>query len=87
MAKSKRSSIKSAPRDGTKIDLYLHIYASPRSMGMSDSFWVSECWWKDGQWVHQHRGKDEPLYTDYVSGWLPAGDPKPDGDDFHKTEP
>lgn len=63
--------IKSAPRDGTIIDLWLEIYASPMSMGMSDSFGVPDAWFADGKWVHTYRGKPTELETSYITHWRP----------------
>lgn len=63
--------IKSAPRDGTIIDLWLAVHASPRSFGMGDSFGVPDAWFMDGKWVHTYRGKPEELYTDYITHWRP----------------
>ena len=69
--------IETAPKDSTKIDLWMQIYASPRSMGWADSFRVPEAWWQEStkQWVHLHNGRAEPLYTEYVTHWMPLPDP------------
>lgn len=65
--------IKTAPRDGTHVDLWLHIYASSRSMGWEDSFRVINAYWKDGEdgpgWYHLHEGKEKQLFEDYVTHW------------------
>jgi hypothetical protein len=79
--------IKTAPFDGTKIDLWLEIPSSATSMGWADQFWVTDCWWQDRCWVHRHHGKDMALNRDYVKRWLPAGTEKPEGDDVHRAEP
>lgn len=71
----KWKSIKSAPKDGTKIDLWIHIYASPRSFGMADSFRTLDCWYQDGHWVHYHEGKVAELFDDYVTHWMPISPP------------
>ena len=63
--------IKSAPRDGTVIDLWLEIHASPMSMGWADSFGVPDAWFQDGKWVHTYRGKPTELQTDYIKKWRP----------------
>lgn len=51
--------IEEAPKDGIwrKVDLWLEIGASPRSMGFSDSFRVPDCWFDEklGGWVHHDR--------------------------------
>lgn len=57
---------------GPYVDLWLQIYASPRSFGMSDAFRVVECWRKDGKWFHLQDGKAEELYGDYVTHWMPT---------------
>mgnify|MGYP001582442452 CR=1 FL=1 len=63
--------MKSAPRDGTVVDLWLEIRASPTSMGMSDSFGVPDAWFADGKWVHTYRGKPTELNTAYITHWRP----------------
>jgi hypothetical protein len=67
--------IESAPKDGTRIDLWLHIYASPRSFGMSDSFRVTEAYWKNNAWFHDHNGREKELYRDYITHWMPLPEP------------
>jgi hypothetical protein len=62
-------TIKSAPRDGAVIDVWLTISASPMSMGMSDSFGVPDAWFQDGKWVHTYRGKPTELDRHYVTHW------------------
>lgn len=70
--------ISSAPKDGTHVDLWLHIYASPRSMGMTDDFEVSDAHYTDGHWRHMHKGNpEEELYDDYVTHWRPIKELKP----------
>ena len=63
--------IATAPRDGTIIDLWLTIHASPMSMGMSDSFGVPDAWFKDGKWVHTYKGKPTELHQHYITHWKP----------------
>lgn len=65
--------IKSAPRDGTIVDLWLEINPSPRSMGMGDSFGVPDAWFRDGEWVHTYRGKPMRLETSYITHWRKRG--------------
>lgn len=84
---AKINKMKSAPRDGEKIDIWMEIPASPRSMGMGDEFWVTDCWWQTPSWVHAHHGKNEPLHPDYLGGWLPAGSKKPEEDSVHPATP
>lgn len=67
--------IDTAPKDGTKVDLWLHIYASPRSFGMEDDFRVTDAWWQDGKWVHRYRDKDAEIFSDYITHWMPLPEP------------
>lgn len=71
--------IDSAPRDGTIIDLWLSIYASPLSMGWSDEFGVPDAWWADGKWVHTYRGKPTELQSAYITHWRPKRIVQPAG--------
>ena len=48
----KWNPIKSAPRDGTLIDLWLVVHASPRSFGMGDEYGVPDAWFQDGAARH-----------------------------------
>lgn len=68
--------IKSAPRDGTVIDVWLDISPSPLSMGIGDSFGVPDAWFADGMWVHTYRGKPTELRSDYITHW--RAKPKPE---------
>ena len=72
------SPMDTAPKDGTKIDLFLGIPASPRSFGWADSFWVPHCWWDGKGWVHMHRGQPTALDPSYISGWADAGSQQTD---------
>lgn len=62
-------SIKTAPQDGTVIDLWLDINPSPLSMGMGDSFGVPDAWFENGKWVHMYRGKPTELDRHYIKHW------------------
>lgn len=64
-------AIKDAPRDGTVIDVWVKIHASPMSMGFSDEFGVPDAWFENGKWVHMYRGRATELYTHYVTHWRP----------------
>lgn len=64
-------NIKSAPRDGTIIDLWLEVHPSPLSMGLGDSFGVPDAWFQDGKWVHTYRGKPTELDRSYITHWRP----------------
>lgn len=63
--------IKTAPRDGTVIDVWLDIHPSPRSMGLGDSFGVPDAWFEGGRWVHTIRGKPTELDAGYITHWRP----------------
>jgi hypothetical protein len=67
--------IETAPRDGTVIDLWMSIYASPLSMGMADSFGVPDAWFENGKWVHTFRGKPTELEKHYITHWRPKNQP------------
>lgn len=58
--------------DGEKVNIWMTIYPSPRSMGMGDAYEVSEAWRENGIWFHVHRGKKAELYDDYVTHWRPV---------------
>lgn len=63
-----------------RVDLWLTVPASPRSMGISDAWRVIDCWQtKDGKWWHRDglKGTAE-LYNPYVTHWMPVPDP-PEG--------
>lgn len=64
-------TIKSAPLDGTVVDVWLEIYPSARSMGMGDAFGVPDAWFKDGKWVHMYRGAPTELERSYITHWRP----------------
>lgn len=73
--------IESAPKDGTKVDLWLEFYASPASMGMSDSFRMPECYYatiegKTG-WFHLDGMKQNQLFDEYeyITHWMPLPEP------------
>lgn len=53
-----------------QVDLWVQIYASPRSMGMSDAFRVPNCWKKDGKWFHWHNKEESQLFPDYITHWM-----------------
>lgn len=67
-------SLETAPRDGTKVHLWMEIYASPMSFGMGDEFAVPDAWFEGGKWLHYHRGAPAELRDNYVSRWRPATD-------------
>lgn len=61
--------------DREAVDLWLQIHASPRSMGMSDVFRVSDAFRIDGKWFHYDSGKQKELYADYITHWRAAPPP------------
>lgn len=64
-------TIKTAPRDGTVIDVWLDINPSPLSMGMGDSFGVPDAWFENGKWVHMYKGTATELDRHYITLWRP----------------
>jgi len=61
--------------DNHAVDLWLNIYASPRSMGRADAFRVIDCWRDNGKWFHYDGGRQTELFSDYVTHWMPAPEP------------
>lgn len=73
------------PPQNEKVNVWLTIQASPRSMGMGDSFEVPEAWLDVGKWFHIHKGAKTEIYADYVTHWryarvTGASPPETDGD-------
>lgn len=66
-----RKVSKFAEADGVVVDVWLTIYASPLSMGFSDSFGVPDAWRDGGKWMHTYRGAPAQLDERYVSHWRP----------------
>lgn len=58
-----------------RVDLWVRIYQSPRSFGMSDAFRVTDAWRQDSKWFHSHEGHKTELNADYVTHWMPL--PRP----------
>jgi hypothetical protein len=58
--------------DRELVDLWLEIYALPRSFGMGDSCRVVDCWRESGKWFHRQSGRELELFADYVTHWMPA---------------
>lgn len=69
--------IETAPKDGTRVDLWLSIHASPRSLGMADDFRVPEAWFRDGKWVHVYNYAITELHEPYITHWMPIAGPPP----------
>lgn len=65
-------SMKSAPKDGTRVHLWMEVYASPMSFGMADQFAVPDAWWDGAKWVHEYRGQPAELRSNYIANWMPA---------------
>jgi hypothetical protein len=64
--------IKSAPMDGTHVDLWMRVHASPLSMGMSDEFEVPDSHYADKYWRHLYKGNPEEALDDwYITHWKP----------------
>lgn len=65
-----------------RVDLWLTVPASPRSMGISDAFRVTDAYLKDGGWYHFVDGKEMELYKPYVTHFMPRPD-GPNGETFY----
>lgn len=92
--------IKTAPKTFLhEIDLWLVIHPSARSMGMGDSFRVTDAFWMDEQpkeyrahslrddyragWFHHDHGKQRRLDDDYITHWMPI--PEALNDEAHRS--
>jgi hypothetical protein len=63
--------IESAPKDGTKIDLWVHFAEDDRSYRQADAYWnADEGTWQLGQY---HTGQF--LYPVTPTHWMPLPDP------------
>ncbi len=72
--------IATAPKDGTKVDIWMQVNASPMSMGLSDSFRVVECAWSESEvakegpgWYHYDQSKSydfRRLQDRYITHWM-----------------
>lgn len=58
--------------DGAKASIWMTIYPSPRSMGMSDAYEVPDVWKENGKWFHDYKGGPAEIYADYVTHWRPS---------------
>lgn len=76
-------SITRPPRNTSEsnpVDLWIHVYASPLSMGMGDSWRIPDCWLQDRKWVHRYRNEIAELDADYLTHWIrPPKPPKHNG--------
>jgi hypothetical protein len=61
--------IATAPRDGTRIDLWLVVEPSPRAIRTPQSLIVPNCWYESGAWVHRTKNKIEPVHAHSIVGW------------------
>ena len=59
--------------DYRRVDLWMNILASPRSMGMADAFRVIDAYRLDGVWFDP-QGK---LEARYITHWRPIPAPPP----------
>lgn len=80
--------IKTAPKQFLHdVDLWMIVHASPLSMGIGDSFRVTDAYWMDEQpeeyrdparrddwragWFHSQGFKHRRLNDDYITHWMP----------------
>jgi hypothetical protein len=73
--------ISTAPKDVQRydpVDLWMTVYPSPASMGISDAFRITDCWkGPEGKWTHDYKGSPAELNQLYITHWMPL--PKPPG--------
>jgi hypothetical protein len=53
--------------DFVKCDLWMQWGASPLTMGMGDSFRVSDAYRRDGKWYHRESYQEKELNADYIT--------------------
>ena len=53
-----------------RVDVWLSVHASPRSMGMSDSFRVTDAYRKNGKWCHMEGTAECELFADYITHFM-----------------
>jgi hypothetical protein len=63
--------IETAPKDGTEIDVWVDIPASPSTFGWPDSFRLMEAYCKDGTWLYRVHGKERLIDPAYITHWRP----------------
>lgn len=78
--------IETAPKDGTKIDLWMIAGDGYNEGRVTDAYWVEasrdyeyafdghkavSCWWAPNQW---YDGADGPMRNDVASHWMPLPD-------------
>jgi hypothetical protein len=63
------------PEDRCEVDVWMNIYASPRSMGWADAFRVPDAYRENGKWFHRDRGEVKQLHGDYITHWMPLPAP------------
>lgn len=61
--------------DYTRVDLWLHVYACPSSMGISDGWRVAEAHRVNGKWFHLHNGEQKQLESRWITHWMPCPEP------------
>lgn len=70
---------KRLPKTHKRVDIWMHITPSFLSMGMGDSFRVTEVWREDGKWFHYHKGTVAELNAWYITHWMNM--PRPPADE------
>ena len=59
------------PEPNERVDVWMAVHASPRSMGLADDFRVPESWQRDGRWFHSHNFAEKELDASYITHWMP----------------
>lgn len=60
------------PEPYERVDVWMSVHASPRSMGWADEFRVPESWQRDGRWFHSHNFAEKELDASYITHWMPV---------------
>lgn len=53
-----------------RVDLWLVIPASPRSMGWADAFRVPDACRRQGKWYYYEGAKEKELEAVYITHWM-----------------
>lgn len=53
-------------KDYTNVDLWLTIPSA------GDGLRITESYRKNGQWVHLNRGREETIFEQYITHWMPV---------------
>jgi hypothetical protein len=69
MSDNRWRPIAEAPKDGTKVDLWMEI--SPRSDGWGDSYRVTDAWWSESKkrWMYSQGNETFTLFHEYAIHW------------------